>query len=133
MISLNYTASLAPGAELRDFFGSKAGSEPGSANTSGINDPVVDDLIQKAIEVKSRAALLPIVHALDRVLLFGYYVVPNWYADYYRIAYWNKFGMPKTHPKYANSAAAVINSWWLDKDAAGRLSARQEPAPKEAH
>jgi microcin C transport system substrate-binding protein len=133
MISLNYIATLSPGTELRDFFGSTAAATPGSANTSGIKDPVVDDLIEKAIAARSRAALVPIIHALDRVLLYGYYVVPNWYADYFRVAYWNKFGMPKNPPKYGNSAAAVINSWWIDKNAEERLSARQQQAPQEAH
>ena len=128
MISVRYGASLAPGAELRELFGSKAAEEPGSPNTSGIRDPVVDELIERAIQAKSRAALLPIVHALDRVLLFGYYVVPNWYSDYYRVAYWKKFGKPKEQPKYASSASAVIGDWWIDSASEPQISQEQEHA-----
>ena len=133
MISVRYGASLAPGTELREFFGSAAGAEPGSPNTSGIHDPVVDELIEQAIKAKSRATLLPIIHALDRVLLFGYYVVPNWYSDYYRVAYWNKFGKPKEQPKYASSAASVIGDWWIDTGTERQISQSQERAKTEAH
>jgi microcin C transport system substrate-binding protein len=133
MISVRYNASLSPGTELREFFGSTAADQPDSANTSGIKDPVVDDLIERAIKAKSRAALVPIIHALDRVLLFGYYVVPNWYSDYYRVAYWNKFGMPKVQPKYASSAAAVINDWWIEPGKEQQVSARQAHAGPAAH
>jgi microcin C transport system substrate-binding protein len=133
MISVRYSASLSPGTELREFFSSAAADQPDSANTSGIKDPVVDDLIEQAIKAKSRAALVPIIHALDRVLLFGYYVVPNWYSDYYLVAYWNKFGMPKVQPKYASSAAAVINDWWIDPSKEQQVSARQAHAGPAAH
>jgi microcin C transport system substrate-binding protein len=133
MISIRYGASLAPGSELREFFGSAAAAEPGSANTSGINDPVVDTLIEQAIKAQSRAALVPIIHALDRVLLFGYYVVPNWYSDNYRVAYWNKFGKPEVQPIYASSPAAVIGNWWIDTGKAQQVSQRQEGAKPETH
>jgi microcin C transport system substrate-binding protein len=122
MIGVRYAASLSPGTELRDFFGSAAAKQPGSANTAGVSDPVVDDLIEKAIQAKSRAALVPIIHALDRVLLYGYYVVPNWYSDNYRVAYWNKFGKPAGQPKYASSPSAVIFDWWIDPQLEARLS-----------
>jgi microcin C transport system substrate-binding protein len=122
MIGVRYEASLSPGTELRDFFGSAAANEPGSANTAGVSDPVVDDLIEKAIEAKSRAGLVPIIHALDRVLLDGYYVVPNWYSDNYRVAYWNKFGKPAVQPKYASSASAVIFDWWIDPQLEAHLA-----------
>jgi len=128
MISVRYGASLAPGTELREFFSSIAANQPGSANTAGVRDPVVDDLIERAIQAKSRPALVTIVHALDRVLLFGYYVVPNWYSDYYRVAYWNKFGKPATQPKYADSPAAVINGWWIEPGKAQQVSVRQSQA-----
>ena len=126
MITVRYGASLAPGTELREFFGSEAAKQPGSPNTSGIEDPVVDELIEKALRVKTRAALVPIIHALDRVLLFGYYVVPNWYSDFYRVAYWNKFGMPPTQPKYASMPSSVISTWWIDPAKEQNLSPQQE-------
>ena len=132
MIGVRYGASLAPGSELLQYFGSASADQPGSPNTAGIKDPVVDDLIQKALAAPTRAALLPIIHALDRVLLAGYYVVPNWYAGYYRVAYWNKLGMPATQPIYANMPSAVINDWWIDPKAAQALSGQTSP-PAAAH
>jgi microcin C transport system substrate-binding protein len=125
MITVRYVASLSPGTELREYYSSAAAAQPGSANTAGVRDPVVDDLIAKAIKAKSRAALVPVIRALDRVLLSGYYVVPNWYSDYYRVAYWNKFGMPEVQPKYADSPASVINDWWIDPAKAQQLAQHQ--------
>lgn len=132
MIGVRYGASLSPGTELREYYSSAAANQEGSANTAGVRDPVVDDLIAKAIKAKSRAALVPIIRALDRVLLFGYYVVPNWYSDYYRVAYWNKFGMPKVQPKYAGSPSAVINDWWIVPEKAQQVSQGQEHAAPDA-
>lgn len=129
MIGVRYGASLAPGSELLQEFGSAAADQPGSPNTAGIKDPVVDDLIQKALAAPTRAALVPIIHALDRVLLAGYYVVPNWYSGYYRVAYWNKFGRPATQPPYASMPSAVIMDWWLDPKAEQALSAQAPPPP----
>jgi microcin C transport system substrate-binding protein len=132
MVGIRYGASLAPGTELLQSFGSAAADQPGSQNTAGVKDPVVDDLIQKALKAPTRTALVPIIHALDRVLLAGYYVIPNWYAGYYRVAYWKKFGKPSVQPKYANMPSAVINDWWIDP-AADKALAAQAPPPPAAH
>jgi len=129
MMGKFYGASLAPGLELRELYGSAAAEQPGSPNLDGIKDPVVDDLIEKAIAAKTRAELVPIVHALDRVLLFGYYDIPNWYAGFYRVAYWKKFGRPATQPKYANMPSAVIGDWWIDKAAEQAVSPQQQQQP----
>ena len=133
MLSVRYGASQAPGNELREFYGSAAAAEPGGPNLAGIHDPVVDEIIERAIRAKSRPELVPIIHALDRVLLFGYYVVPNWYSDYYHVAYWNKFGKPAQQPKFASSASAVINDWWIDSGSDQKISQQQEHAKTEAH
>ena len=126
MTALHYGISIAPGTELREYFGSKAAEEPGSPNVSGIRDPVVDALIAQAIAAPTRHDLVPIIHALDRVLLWGYYCVPNYYAGFYRVAYWDKFGRPATQPKYANMPTAVINTWWINPDKEKPVAQRQE-------
>ena len=105
--------------------------QPGSSNTAGVKDPVIDALIQKALAAPTRAALIPVVHALDRVLLAGYYIVPNWYSGSYRVAYWKKFGMPAEQPPYASMPSAVIMDWWIDP-AAEHAIAAQAPAPAPA-
>jgi microcin C transport system substrate-binding protein len=126
MTALHWGASIAPGTELREFFGSKAADEPGSPNTSGIKDPVVDALVDKAIAAPTRHDLVPIIHALDRVLLNGYYVVPNYYAGFYRVAYWDKFGKPATQPKYASMPATVFGDWWINPAKEKSIAERQE-------
>lgn len=126
MISLRYGASIAPGTELREYFSSKAADQPGSANTSGIKDPVVDALVDQAIAAKTRHDLVPIIHALDRVLLWGYYVVPNWYSGFYHVAYWDKFGKPTVTPKYASMPSSVIGTWWVNPTKEKPIAERQE-------
>lgn len=132
MIGVRYGASLDPGTELREYFSSEAADHPGSSNTSGIKDPVVDALVEKAIAVKSRRELVPIIHALDRVLLFGYYGIPNWYSGFYRVAYWKKFDKPSVQPIYASMPASVIDTWWIDQESDKTIAQKQEQAKTKA-
>ena len=69
--------SPSPGNEQREFWTSKAADTPGSRNLSGIKDPVVDALVERVIFATDRDDLLAATHALDRVLLWNYYVVPQ--------------------------------------------------------
>ncbi|TPI65325.1 ABC transporter substrate-binding protein [Mesorhizobium sp. B3-1-7] len=103
--------SESPGNEQRDFWSSKAADAPGSRNYSGIKDPVVDALVDRIIFATDRDDLVAATHALDRVLLWNYYVVPQFYRAVVWLAYWNKFGMPEKQPTYRG---ADIDSWWID-------------------
>jgi microcin C transport system substrate-binding protein len=118
MIVSSFLQSLSPGNEQRDFWNSERADLPGSRNLIGIKDPVVDDLIEKLINAPDRASLVAHTKALDRVLLWNWYVIPQWYDDQVRVAYWNRFGHPATPPKYNGPLAAT--TWWFDaaKDAA---------------
>ena len=102
--------SLSPGNEQRDFWNSTSATINGSRNYSGVSSPAVDFLIDKIITAKDRESLISATKALDRVLLFGYYVVPHWHIQNFRIAYWDKFGQPKINPKYDLG----IDTWWYD-------------------
>jgi microcin C transport system substrate-binding protein len=102
--------SLSPGNEQRDFWGSAKADQKGSRNLIGVHDPVVDALIEKLIHAKDRAELITLCHALDRVLLWGQYVIPHWNFGAYRIAYWDKFGMPAINPKYGLDIESL---WWM--------------------
>jgi len=110
--------SLSPGNEQRDFWGSRAADEPGSRNTIGIKDPVVDAIIDLIISAPDRKSLIARTRALDRVLLWGYYVIPHWHIRGFRVAYWDLFGRPSVTPKYSLG----FDTWWVDpkKDAALR-------------
>ena len=117
-----FGASLSPGnAELDTWLSSKADVR-GSSNYIGVRDPVVDALLEKLVHAGSREELVTATRALDRVLLWQYYVVPQWYLGKYRIAYWDKFGQPKIAPKYG---LAVTDSWWVDQDKVGKIDAAQ--------
>ncbi len=103
--------SLSPGNEQRDYWGSDRASMKGSRNLIGIKNPVADALIEKIIHAKDRGDLVTACRALDRVLLWGHYVIPHWNIGAYRITYWDKFGQPKITPKYGFDMTSL---WWVD-------------------
>lgn len=111
MTSAVWAQSLSPGNEQRDFWSSEAADRPGTRNLSGIHDPVVDELIEKIVAAPDRRALVTACRALDRVLLWGHYVIPHYHAPGFWVVYWNKFGRPKIRPKYA---VGFIDTWWVD-------------------
>jgi microcin C transport system substrate-binding protein len=115
--------SLSPGNEQRDFWSSAAADTPGSRNYMGIKNPAVDKLVDRVIFAKDRDELVAATHALDRVLLWNYYVVPQWYDDRIKIAYWNKFGIPEKQPEYTGIDPF---SWWIDTAKEQALKARAE-------
>ena len=125
MTVASFGQSLSPGNEQRDFWSSPSAEIPGSRNLIGIRDPVVDSLIESLINAPDRAGLIARTRALDRVLLWGHYVVPHWHIRHFRVIYWNRFGRPEHPPKYALG----FNDWWIapEKDAALR-SYRNQPA-----
>ena len=82
------------------------------AREAGVKDPVVDALLAKLVYAPDRAALVTAAHALDRVLLWGDYVVPNWYSPVHRLAWRNRFAHPQTLPLYYQPIDWVISSWW---------------------
>ena len=107
--------SLSPGNEQSDYFSSAAAGTPGSRNLAGIRDPVVDRLIELVIAAPDRAALVARTRALDRVLLWGHYVVPHYHLGAFRVAYWNRFGRPAVSPKYELG----LDTWWVDPRQSG--------------
>ena len=88
--------SLSPGNEQRGYWGSQAADQPGSRNLIGIKNPAVDAMIDAVIFAKSRADLVAATHALDRVLLWNDYVVPQWTYGKLRTARWDRFSHPDT-------------------------------------
>jgi microcin C transport system substrate-binding protein len=118
--------SLSPGNEQREFFGSAAADQPGSQNMIGIKSAVIDALIEQVIVAPTRADLVTRVHALDRVLQYGYYLIPNYHLAAHWVAYWNKFRHPETPPKYALG----LETWWVDIGAAQTIEQKQGEGKK---
>ncbi|UDL92359.1 extracellular solute-binding protein [Mesorhizobium sp. PAMC28654] len=117
----SFAQSNSPGNEQRDFFSSTAADRSGSRNLAGIKNPVVDALIDRVIFATDRDDLLAATHALDRVLLWNYYMVPQWHLGKVRAAYWNKFGMPEKQPSYIG---VDLDSWWIDPEKEKALAAK---------
>jgi len=103
--------SQSPGNEQRDYWSSAAADRIGSRNLIGIKSKVVDNLVDKIIYSRTRQDLVAACRALDRVLWYGYYIVPNWYLARHRVAYWNKFAQPAVLPLYYQPFQALM-TWW---------------------
>jgi microcin C transport system substrate-binding protein len=119
IIVANFQQSESPGNEQRDFWGSEAADREGSRNLIGIKNPAVDKLIDKIILSKDRADLVAATHALDRVLLWNYYVVPQFHFPFERLAIWDMYRRPNKLPSRGSSFMRV---WWYDDAAAKRLA-----------
>jgi microcin C transport system substrate-binding protein len=107
----NFPQSESPGNEQRDFWGSAAADKDGSRNTAGIKNPAIDKLIGTIVFSKDRADLVAATHALDRALLWNYYVVPNWHYPFERLVTWDIFGRPQKLP---SQTAGLLQTWWID-------------------
>jgi microcin C transport system substrate-binding protein len=121
MIIDQWGQSLSPGNEQREFWGSQTADQPGSRNTIGIKNPAIDALIDQVIFAKDRAGLVAATHALDRVLLWNFYVVPQFTYPFSRYARWDRFSHAEL-PKYARSGLPAL--WWYDAEKAGRIGKR---------
>ncbi|MCO3375464.1 ABC transporter substrate-binding protein [Pseudomonas aeruginosa] len=108
MIVSSFSQSNSPGNEQYSFWHSSSYADPGGYNRIGLKDPAIDRLVQAVVEADSRAALETAVRALDRVLQWGYYLIPTWYSDEVWIASWNRFGRPPQAPRYSLG----LNTWW---------------------
>jgi microcin C transport system substrate-binding protein len=122
IIVASWGQSLSPGNEQRNFWSSQAADRPGSRNLIGIKNPAVDALIERLIFATSREDLIAATKALDRVLLWNHYVVPQWTYGKVRTARWDRFGRPDKMPKYGFSAFPTI--WWWDAAKATKAGSR---------
>ena len=109
MIVGSFGQSMSPGNEQRDFWGSAAAARPGSRNLIGIADAMVDELVEEIVFAEDREHLIAATRALDRVLLWGHYVVPNWHSSASRIAYWRHLHHPEAMPPFSVGFPSI---WW---------------------
>ncbi|GAB6849496.1 extracellular solute-binding protein [Paraburkholderia kururiensis] len=122
MTTIRYPDVQVPGTEQLDRFGSKAADEEGSGNLIGLKSPVVDALLRAIVAAQTREALVDAVHALDRVLMHGYYVVPQWYSAVHRVAFKNTLARPRTLPLYYSASDWIISTWWFKTPPAAAAS-----------
>ena len=121
-----FTMRRTPGVEHRNFWGSAAADSPGGNNLAGVRDPAVDALIERLGTAESRAELKSVVGALDRVLTWNHYTVPQWFKASHFVAYWDKFGRPETKPRFD---LGFLDTWWVDpvKEAALEMALGRAP------
>ena len=118
IVSVRFNFFPPPGPELRSYYGTEAADERGTGNYFGIKNPVVDAIIEEVIAAPTLEDLQVRTRALDRVLLSLDHVVPQFYNDIFRLAYWNRFGQPETKPKYGTG---FPGTWWIDEQLDSKL------------
>lgn len=106
-----WVSSLSPGNEQLYYYGSEAADQPGSRNYPGIRDPVVDAIATSIAEARTRADLVARVRALDRVLLWGHYMVPLFHSPADLMARWSRLKHPEATPLYG----PLVESWWIEE------------------
>ncbi len=119
MVVQTFSQSLSPGNEQRSFWGSDAADTNGSRNIIGIKNYAIDGLIERLINAKDREELITITKALDRVLLWNYYVIPQWHISSYRVLYWDFFDQPTIKPKYSLG----FDTWWINQNKYSQIQA----------
>ncbi|WP_028682868.1 extracellular solute-binding protein [Pseudomonas chlororaphis] len=129
MIIAAYPVSQAPGRELFNYFGSVSADDPGSNNYMALRDPAVDGLISALVQADSRASMLAHARALDRVLQWGYYWIPNYYPPGISSVWWNRFGRPAIAPLYD----AGLDTWWEVSPQALTLSQMRQRRGEAVH
>ncbi|MGO4306000.1 extracellular solute-binding protein [Cupriavidus sp. RAF12] len=112
MVSIRFPDSQSPGNELRDRFSAEAAAMPGSDNLFGLKSPAVDKLVDAVLHAHTREELITAGRALDRVLMHGYYIVPNWYSASHRVAYRKVMSYPTRLPYYYTAEGWILSSWW---------------------
>ncbi|WP_300303689.1 extracellular solute-binding protein [Ferrovibrio sp.] len=113
IMSRRFAQPLTPGVEQRNYWGSRAADTVGSFNFSGVRDPAVDDLVEHIVSAKNRAELRSATRALDRVLMWGWYVIPHWYSGTVKLGYWDRFARPTVKPAYD---VGLVDTWWIDHE-----------------
>jgi microcin C transport system substrate-binding protein len=117
-----YGESDSPGNEQADYWSSAAGKEQGSNNLAGVADPVVDALVAKVIAARTREELIAACRALDRVLLWSWYIVPHWHLQAFWAAWWDRFGFVDVPIR----AGVDFNAWWIDPALAAKTDAARQ-------
>lgn len=112
MTTFVLSQSLSPGHEQHEYFHSSSVNIKGSRNYAGVSHPAVDFLSAQIVRAKTRQDLISTVKALDRVLLWNHYIIPNWHLNYHRISYWDRFNRPVQQPPYKLG----FENWWIKQD-----------------
>jgi microcin C transport system substrate-binding protein len=125
MVVVSYGESESPGNEQTGYWTCSSAKEDGGYNLMGVCSPVIDDLVRQVVSASDHEHLLIATHALDRVLLAGWYVVPHWYLQSVRAAYWDRFGRPGEPVR----TGLEFGSWWVDPVKSAAIDAARSNGP----
>ena len=92
-------------------FSSDSANKNGAFNFPGIKDNDVDKLIEEIIYTKNRNNMITATKLMDRLLWNQYYMVPNWYINTHRVAFYDRFYMPRKLPLYYQATNYVLQTW----------------------
>ena len=109
MAIVSFPMSQMPGNEQKEMWGSQSADVKGSFNLIGIKNKAVDGLLNEIVRAQNKNDYIAALKALDRVLRHEYYMIPQWYAPYKRVAYRNRF----EHPQTSEKVGFQIHTWWL--------------------
>lgn len=123
VVVASWRQTLSPGNEQRNFWSSAAAQAPGSRNYAGIADPVVDELVERQIAAPDRPTQVALTRALDRVLLWGHYVIPGSHSRSHRLAYWNTFSRPPEPPR---NGTGFPDTWWWQAEGSSSAQSQNE-------
>jgi microcin C transport system substrate-binding protein len=118
--AIGWAAAYVPGIELRNRYGSAAARQQYSSNWAGIEDPVVDELVERVIGATSMRELVAAGRALDRVLLWNFYAMPGLKPRGARHVWWDRYGIPENKGTYR---IAFPDAWWFDTERSARVDA----------
>jgi len=127
VVTIRFSLAETPGVGLLSLWHSREADVAGSFNLAGVKNPAVDGLLEKIMAAPNRDGLVTAVRALDRVLMWNHYAVPQWYKGAHNIAYWNRFSRPPTKPKFGRG---VVETWWYDA-AKAKASGAERPSDKQ--
>lgn len=108
--------SLSPGNEQRDYWASASANSPGTRNYAGIADPVIDELVERIIVAPDRNELVALTRALDRVLLWNFFSIPQWHNPEIWFSWWNRVRLTEKQPLYTG---IDVFAAWIEEPAGG--------------
>ncbi len=125
MIVITLAESESPGNEQSGYWTCDSAKQEGGDKLMGVCSPVIDDLVHQILVSPDRAGQVTATRALDRALLAGWYVVPQWHLQSVRVAYWDIFGRPDKPVR----TGLAFDSWWIDPQKAAAIAAARRAGP----
>ncbi|MGY3437469.1 MULTISPECIES: extracellular solute-binding protein [unclassified Marinovum] len=120
MINTRYLSFSSAGTGLKQLFGSET-AEVSSYNGAALRSPMVDAIIQAALDTTTREDEVIALKALDRALRYERIVAHAGYVPEYWVAYYDMFERPDPLPPYA---LGLLDFWWFNEEKHAALKAK---------